>query len=236
MRVGFKISDESNIEPIVKESFTNAICYGQTGSGKTTGYILPNIENRIKLNHGILVYDFKGNLHEQVKYLAKKHDKLDDVFEIGKSWGESIDILKYTNSNALRSMFSSIAEEHSDSYWSESAYNLFENLYYLLKSLQDVAKLMYELDPNAFEIDYDMVVKSCNPTVQNLYSITKSDKSLEEFFAKLGVPFRYITTIAKDYLLLQHFSKATKQRLTKMYRLTQESAPRDIVILKHIIT
>ena len=59
MGIGF-MNEEKIIENnlLVKETFTNAICYGQTGSGKTTGFILPNIQNRMKLNHGLLIYDF----------------------------------------------------------------------------------------------------------------------------------------------------------------------------------
>ena len=33
--------------------------------------ILPNIEDRIKSDYGLLIYDFKGNLHLQTKYLAQ---------------------------------------------------------------------------------------------------------------------------------------------------------------------
>ena len=80
--MGFINKNETQtVLPIVEDTFTNAICYGQTGSGKTTGFMLQNIENRIKLGHGILIYDFKGNFHEQVKVLASKHYKLNDLFD-----------------------------------------------------------------------------------------------------------------------------------------------------------
>ena len=50
----------------IEEQFTNAICYGKTGSGKTTGFILPNIEKRIKNNHGVLVETLIGVTHQQI--------------------------------------------------------------------------------------------------------------------------------------------------------------------------
>jgi len=135
MGVGFIKNTLEQKSPLVEETFTNAICYGQTGSGKTTGFILPNIEHRIKLGHGVLIYDFKGNIHEQVKVIAHDYGKLDDVYEVGKSWGKNIDILKYANLSSLQTMFNSISSNRDDTYWSNSAYMLFENIFYLLKHL-----------------------------------------------------------------------------------------------------
>lgn len=74
MSIGFNINRKKIFKDlIVNNDFTNTIFFGRTGSGKTSCAILPNIENRIQLNQGILVYDFKGNLHTQVKYLANKY-------------------------------------------------------------------------------------------------------------------------------------------------------------------
>lgn len=88
MGLGFNLSESKVFKDlVVNHDFTNAIIFGRTGSGKTSCAILPNIENRIKSNYGLLVYDFKGNLHLQVKYLANKYKRLSDVIEIGKPWG-----------------------------------------------------------------------------------------------------------------------------------------------------
>lgn len=49
MNVGFLTHVNKNIAiPIIEKIFTNAICYGETGSGKTTGFMLPNIKERIE--------------------------------------------------------------------------------------------------------------------------------------------------------------------------------------------
>lgn len=56
---------------------------------------MPNIEDRIKSGYGVLIYDFKGTLHLQTKYLANKYNKLSDVIEIGKPWGKKINLCDY---------------------------------------------------------------------------------------------------------------------------------------------
>ena len=77
MSLGFNSQKGKYIKKIeVVKDFTNAIFFGRTGTGKTTGAILPTIEDRIKSGYGLLIYDFKGNLHNQVKCIANKYDKL----------------------------------------------------------------------------------------------------------------------------------------------------------------
>lgn len=89
MKLGL-IRDETITEeiPLVDVKFTHSLCIGQTGSGKTTSFIYPNLLERMKLNHGILIFDIKGNEHLAVKSLAKEAGRLDDVLEIGKPWEE----------------------------------------------------------------------------------------------------------------------------------------------------
>ncbi|RLA80085.1 MAG: hypothetical protein DRG78_11640, partial [Epsilonproteobacteria bacterium] len=140
MNIGFANNDNKIQVPIVKDTFTNAICYGQTGSGKTSGFILPNIENRIKLGHGLLIYDFKGTLHTQVKHLAKKYNKLDTVYEIGKPWGVEMDILKYATPKILYEIISATAGDDKNDYWQKSAAKVFSNIFLLLKEYQLLLK------------------------------------------------------------------------------------------------
>lgn len=68
----------NNIQSKKKEKFiklatdyTHAMILGVTGSGKTSSAILPILEDRISKNHGILIFDYKGEEHKKVKYLAK---------------------------------------------------------------------------------------------------------------------------------------------------------------------
>ena len=80
--------------PKVLTDFRHALCVGETGCGKTTSFMLPNIADRIKAGHGMLIMDFKGNLHEQVKVLAEQQNRLIDVVEIGVPWGTSINLFQ----------------------------------------------------------------------------------------------------------------------------------------------
>ncbi len=82
MVMGFNNQNNCSTRSMVfKKDFTNGIIFGRTGSGKTSCAILPNIEDRIKSGYGVLIYDFKGNLHLQTKYLANKYNKLSDVYD-----------------------------------------------------------------------------------------------------------------------------------------------------------
>lgn len=134
MGLGFNLNESKVFKDlVVNHDFTNAIIFGRTGSGKTSCAILPNIENRIKSNYGLLVYDFKGNLHLQVKYLANKYERLSDVIEIGKPWGKKINICDYLSINNL----SQIVGESNvlDNYWTNASKNLFEVIYKIHKDL-----------------------------------------------------------------------------------------------------
>lgn len=133
MKMGFNTPKGKYIKNIeVPKDFTNAIFFGRTGSGKTTGAILPVIQDRIKSDYGLLIYDFKGNLHLQVKYLANKFDRLDDVIEIGKPWGKNINILKYLTTKQFLEIVQSNTQAKTD-FWDIASKNLLEEIYNILK-------------------------------------------------------------------------------------------------------
>ena len=91
----------SNNSLIVTKDFTHSCAIGQTGCGKTSSYIYPNLEQRIKDKDAILFFDYKGKEHQAVKYFAKEDNRFDDVIEIGKDWGKSINLLKYMSKGDL---------------------------------------------------------------------------------------------------------------------------------------
>lgn len=132
MKMGFETQKGKFIKNItVEKDFTNAIIYGRTGSGKTTGAILSIIEDRIKNNYGLLIYDFKGNLHSQVKYIANKANRLADIIEIGKPWGKNINILNYLTTKQFLKIVQS--ENEKSDYWDIASRNLLEGIYEILK-------------------------------------------------------------------------------------------------------
>jgi len=218
MSLGFNNTQTQIKAPIVEPTFTNAICYGQTGSGKTTGFMLPNIENRIKLNHGMLIYDFKGNLHEQVKYIANKYDKLDRVFEIGKQWGKNIDILKYATPKAIEKMFSSISGHHSDTYWEHSSATLFENLFYLLKDMKRLVDIIYSINKQAIMFDYKKSRQEYYPNLKNILNIVQSPKHITKFFYEIKIKLSPLYEII-DSIIIEYYNKSYKKRLAKILKL-----------------
>ena len=131
MKMGFDIKENRNTKRIeVPKDFTNAIIFGRTGSGKTTCAILPNIEDRIKSDYGLLVYDFKGNLHLQTKYLANKYKKLNNVIEIGKPWGKNINVISSLTTKQLLQVVQS--DSGVNDYWDTASKNLLEGIYTIL--------------------------------------------------------------------------------------------------------
>ncbi len=133
MSLGFNSHKGKYVKKIeVVKDFTNAMFFGRTGMGKTTGAILPTIEDRIKSGYGLLIYDFKGNLHLQTKYLANKFDRLDDVVEIGKPWGKNINILKYLTTKQFLQIVQSNTQAKTD-FWDIASKNLLEGIYTVLK-------------------------------------------------------------------------------------------------------
>ncbi len=161
----------------VEEQFTNAICYGKTGSGKTTGFILPNIKNRIKNNHGVLIYDFKGSLASQVKVICKKEGKLEDVYELGTPWGIKVNLLENTTSKMLRDLIYSICGSR-EPYWSNSAANLVEAIYIIYKNMNNITQIYEDLNYK----ENSILIKRYKLSLKNLYKNICDAKSLNNFF------------------------------------------------------
>ena len=98
------ITSPSTSEILTPVTFTHSIAFGQTGCGKTTGFIYPNLKHRISLGHGILLFDYKGKEHLSTKFLADRAKRLGDVVEIGKPWGESINLVQNMDEEELTTL------------------------------------------------------------------------------------------------------------------------------------
>ncbi|BBG66216.1 hypothetical protein NNO_1513 [Hydrogenimonas sp.] len=122
---------------LVAENFTHCAIVGQTGCGKTSSAILPNIEERISEGHGILVYDYKGNQHAQVKALAKKYGRLDDVTMIGVPWGKKVNIVEKMSLGEIENMLAKImGMKKDDKYWERSALNILMPIFELHRKIE----------------------------------------------------------------------------------------------------
>ncbi len=149
MRVGFNATnsksgqiDEFYKMPIVPTDFTNAIAYGQTGSGKTSGFILPNLNERIKNGFGVIVFDFKDTLTKPILEMAKKASRLDDIKELGVPWGEQINLLRGMSDKEFEIWHKSLDNPNSsrDPYWPNSARSLITALITAITVLQEAAE------------------------------------------------------------------------------------------------
>ena len=173
---------------IVPETFTHSIAFGQTGCGKTSSYIYPNLQNRINLGHGILLYDYKGKEHLSVKYLAKQAGRLRDVVEIGKPWGESVNLVQKMDEDELDKFFDNVLKHGEDSkYWQNSAKSLGQTLLQVLKGIESFADALAFVETERREkisvgLSYDYPTKR---TLQSLVQICKTFDSLKDFISNL---------------------------------------------------
>ncbi|MCT7445065.1 type IV secretory system conjugative DNA transfer family protein [Aliarcobacter cryaerophilus] len=207
--IGFipsKIKNSSNKvkkekELIVPKKYTHSCAVGQTGCGKTTSYIYPNLNERISNNNGILVMDYKGKEHNAVKVFANRHDRLNDVVEIGKPWGESINIIKYMSEANLEDFIVGILglNDGKNDYWSSAGTNLGIACLNIIGKLENLINDMNKLD-NKDSIIYNCFrtnLKDDNPdlgylkgipivkNLKSLYEITASTDSMKLFASNI---------------------------------------------------
>ena len=193
MVVGFYAQKEKfERSPIIECNFTNAIFFGQTGSGKTTSAILPNIKNRIQQDHGVLVYDFKGNQHLQVKSIAKDLDKLDEVYEIGVPWGSSVNLMKYLSSTSIANILDDLGSDHHDNYWNNAAKNLLSNIYGCYKyiglfarKLLENPKMIVKSEMEDFQERLQVIVQQYELSYKNIYNCIATARDIEKFYSSL---------------------------------------------------
>ena len=207
--IGFipsKIKNSSNKvrkekELIVPKKYTHSCAVGQTGCGKTTSYIYPNLNERISNNNGILVMDYKGKEHNAVKVFANRHNRLNDVVEIGKPWGESINIIKYMSEANLEDFIVGILglNDGKNDYWSSAGTNLgiaclniigkLENLIIDMNKLDNKDSVIYNcFRTNLKDDNQDLGYLKGIPIVKNLkslYEITASTDSMKLFASNI---------------------------------------------------
>ena len=169
-------------QTIVPLNFTHSCAIGQTGCGKTSSYIYPNIQDRIKRGHSLIVYDYKGKEHTSVKYFASQHNRLDDVVEIGKYWGESINILKYMHSGDLEDFLTDLfaLNDTENDFWGKSAVNISVAI---LDIIDAIEKVIDAAEQTGAVADFQKRLYAKNdykyPTKKTLYSLSLVSASLD---------------------------------------------------------
>lgn len=207
---------------IVPLEFTHSCAIGQTGCGKTSSYIYPNIEDRIKNNHSLIVYDYKGKEHTSVKFLSDKYNRLDDVVELGKYWGESINIIKYMTNADLEDFLSRLfgLNESDNEYWGKSAVNISVIILDIIEAIGKVIDVSKEIDT---KVDFENEINNFNeyayPIKKTLYSlslVTSSIDSLKDFINNLDRFHEYIVSIFVNELKMD--KKLSKSKLFNKYK------------------
>jgi len=203
--MGFKIGNNSTIKAssdnrlIVKKDFTHSCAIGQTGCGKTSSYIYPNLEQRIKDGDSILFFDYKGKEHQAVKYFAKEHNRFDDIIEIGKDWGESINLLKYMSKSDLENFIKKIMSmEKNNEYWGKSGANIAVAV---LTIVYDYDKFLSIIEKHPKQKQFfkycfknDAIKKfPRSKTLYSLYEIIKSTRSVNEFY-------EYMSSFVEEFI------------------------------------
>lgn len=172
---------------IVPKNYTHSFAVGQTGCGKTSSFIYPNLNDRVEHGHGIIFFDHKGKENKAVKYFAHKHNRLDDVIEIGVPWGITINLIKNFNEKKIRSFVVSLMAMKSEhDYWSTSASNLVSGIWKTVKAYENIIK---EADNINLKKSYlGTVVRFKLPTVltfTEIANICKSTASIASFLNKV---------------------------------------------------
>ena len=207
---------------IVAETFTHSCAIGQTGCGKTTGYIYPNILNRIKNHHALIVFDYKGKEHNAVKVLANQCNRLDDIVEIGKDWGKSINVIKYMNDANLENfLFELFALDGTDNvYWGRSATNISMTI---LKVLGYIEQILSKADDINLKVKIDNVINRFSsfqyPKSKTLYGLSLISKSLEDlkkFVKNLDHLHNNILEEIQESIIFD-FKKMSKDKIKEKY-------------------
>jgi len=188
-----KLKEET---PLVDVKFTHSLCIGQTGSGKTTSFIYPNIKHRMELGHGILFFDIKGSEHLAIKKLASETNRLDDVVEIGKPWGENINIMESLNNRTFAALLIELvgdpAEGGSNTYFYNEAMSLGNSIFDVLKLKSIISKEIQEIDKDTL-----FTIQECF-TFHDIYNVLYSIDTLYTFIQDIKVFIKELYTFITE--------------------------------------
>lgn len=129
LKIGYSKLQSRDIFLPEKSLYQNILITGTIGSGKTSSAIYPFSEQLIKYNSnnfknklGILCLDVKGNFYKQIKFYAKKFNRLKDLIIISLNSNETYNPLDKPNlnplvlANRLKTILSLFSPNNSDSF------------------------------------------------------------------------------------------------------------------------
>ena len=216
---------------IIDETFTHSIAFGETGSGKTSSFIYPNLDKRINLGHGILLYDYKGKEHLSIKGFAYRAKRLEDVVEIGKPWGESINFIEKMDEDELDRFFDLILKHGDDNkYWQNSAKSMGQLLLEILGAIENCAVSLEALDGvkrKSFDVESlsDEFSYPVKRTFNNLLSVCNTFERLKKFVSCLDKLSREIGSQVAISVsgIMDENHKISEVNRTKLFKAIQKS-------------
>jgi hypothetical protein len=187
--------------------FKHALFIGKTGNGKTTGGINPIMESRIAAGYGMMIFDEKGKEHRVVKSIADAHGRLDDVVELGKLHGATVNLLHNLSERQLESFFRRLLKRSDESFWTEGSINMVLALAKWLAGIKKLYRFGIEaLNMKPIDLCQEYEDKKTNLT--HKCSINKdalTARELSEYFHN-PVAFALISQRSEVYveMLIEH--------------------------------
>jgi len=224
-KLGFLASNDATIEKstpvnklLVPVEYTHSCAIGQTGCGKTTSYIYPNLNERIKNQHAILLFDYKGKEHAALKAIAKRNYRLNDVVEIGVPWGVKINLIKYMNEAEIRELTISIMGlSEKDPYWSATGSNIIVALWKVIKGYRSILEAAEAIDlKKHFEDALTSFEYPLDLTFRSFSEITRTQEKLTNFATKLPKLITKFTQIVDNELKIA-FNENNKEDVLKEF-------------------
>jgi type IV secretory pathway TraG/TraD family ATPase VirD4 len=227
MIMGFiKEQNNTNDKLQIPVDFKHCIILGETGSGKTSSVINPLLLDRMKRNHGILIFDFKGNYHYVVKTLAKQEGKLSNIIELGKIYGSYANIIEDLPLEAVSKILRNLLNHRKDDkFWEDSAVEL-------AKSILGIIYYMNELTNNNCKYKYNF--KTLIEIAKNAKNIKKFKKEIikfaNDFFKKSynSYELNLINLLLEEYESLD--SIADDDTLEKMIEDNEKNPLNSVII------
>jgi len=193
---------------VVPLDYRHACCIGSTGSGKSASIILPTLEDRIARGHTVLFFAYKGHEHRQVKAIARRHGRLEDVKEFGKPYGTHVNILSALSRKDAKQCIIDLGggkEGGRDPYWPNAAGAYGEVILSILRSLYRLKRRYGEIDPEGasglfrepLEIPgeegehreihlFGRLDMEEEPSFRDVHTIAKDSSAFNDFFAGLS--------------------------------------------------
>ena len=204
--VGYSKLQNHDILLNEKALYQNILITGTIGTGKTSSAIYPFSEQLIKYKSnnpkeklGILCLDVKGNFYNQIKFYAKKYNRLNDLIIIGLNSKEIYNPLDKPNlnslvlANRLKTILTLLSPNNSESFWLDKAEQIIAESIKLCRlynnnyvNFSEIHKLINNQSYYVSKVNYLRNLFLSNKFSNNeLYNLTSAITFFENEFFKL---------------------------------------------------